>query len=80
MAMAGDKMKNQTIIAVLYAFAAALFYALSVPCSKMLLNNAAPAMMAAFLYLGAGIMYLPHLKKEKHDARLSKKDRPYTVE
>lgn len=76
-------MKNQTIIAVFYAFAAALFYALSVPCSKMLLNNVAPAMMAAFLYLGAGfgvgIMYLPHLKNEKCDARLSKKDWPYTV-
>lgn len=83
MTIAGDRMKNQTIIAVFYAFAAALFYALSVPCSKMLLNNVAPAMMAAFLYLGAGfgvgIMYLPHLKNEKCDARLSKKDWPYTV-
>ena len=76
-------MKNKNIAAIFYALAAALFYALNVPCSKILLNDVTPAMMAAFLYLGAGlgvgIMYLPHLKKEKREERLSRKDLPYTV-
>lgn len=76
-------MKNQNIIAIFYALAAALFYALNVPCSKILLNDIAPTMMAAFLYLGAGlgvgIMYLPHLKNEKCEERLNRTDLPYTV-
>jgi len=76
-------MKSQTITAVFYALAAALFYALNVPCSKILLNEIAPTMMAAFLYLGAGLgvgmMYLPHLKNEKCEERLSRQDLPYTV-
>ena len=61
-------MKNQKLAAIAYALAAAFFYALNVPCSKILLNDVAPTMMAAFLYLGAGLgvglMYLPRLKKE----------------
>lgn len=32
----GDKMKNKNIIAIAYALAAALFYAINVPCSKLL--------------------------------------------
>ncbi len=76
-------MKRQNITAIFYAFAAALFYALNVPCSKILLDDIAPTMMAAFLYLGAGsgvgLMYLPHLKKEKYGERLNRKDLPYTV-
>jgi len=79
----GDKMKKQSMAAVLYALAAALFYALNVPCSKLLLDSVAPAMMAAFLYLGAGLgvglLYLPHLKKENREERLSRGDLPYTV-
>ena len=37
------------------AFLAACLYALSTPCSKVLLANVAPNMMAALLYLGAGL-------------------------
>ena len=37
------------------AFLAACLYALSTPCSKVLLANVAPNMMAALLYLGAGV-------------------------
>ena len=37
------------------AFLAACLYALSTPCSKALLANVAPNMMAALLYLGAGV-------------------------
>ena len=40
--------------AVALALAAALFYALNVPCSKLLLRHVPPTCMAAFLYLGAG--------------------------
>lgn len=76
-------MRKQHITAILYAFAAACFYALNVPCSKVLLDDIAPTMMAAFLYLGAGlgvgIMYLPHLKKENCEERLGRKDLKYTV-
>ena len=57
-------MKNQNITAIGYAIAAALFYALNIPCSKLLLGHISPTMMAALLYLGAGIgvgtMYLFH--------------------
>ncbi|MCR5022138.1 DMT family transporter [Ruminococcus sp.] len=69
--------------AVFYAIAAAVFYALNVPCSKLLLERIAPTYMAAFLYLGAGagvgIMYLFHHKHEAQTERLEKKDMPYTV-
>ena len=76
-------MKNQNITAVGYALAAALFYALNVPCSKLLLDHISPTMMAAFLYLGAGIgvgtMYFFHHKLEQPEERLAKADLPYTV-
>ena len=46
------KTKN---LATLYAILAAALYAINVPLSKLLLNHVEPTMMAAFLYLGAGI-------------------------
>ena len=74
---------TEKVKAVLYAVAAAVFYALNVPCSKLLLDKIAPTYMAAFLYLGAGagvgIMYLFHHKNEIQTERLEKKDLPYTV-
>lgn len=36
-------MKHKDGIAVLYALAAAVFYALNVPCAKLLLGEKAPA-------------------------------------
>ena len=76
-------MRNEKAAAVCYAIAAAVFYALNVPCSKLLLERIAPTYMAAFLYLGAGagvgIMYLFHHKHEAQTERLEKKDLPYTV-
>ena len=76
-------MKNEKAAAVCYAIAAAVFYALNVPCSKLLLDKIAPTFMAALLYLGAGtgvgIMYLFHHKHEAQTERLEKKDLPYTV-
>ncbi len=39
----------------MFAILAAALYAINVPLSKILLQKAGAAMMAAFLYLGAGI-------------------------
>ena len=70
-------MKNTRIVAVLYAFIAALFYAFSTPFSKILLREVPEVMMASFLYLGAGvgvgIMYSFHWRKEEKGMRLEKR-------
>ena len=39
----------------MFAFLAAVFYAINVPISKVLLQHVGPTTMAALLYLGAGI-------------------------
>ncbi len=76
-------MKDSRIAAILYAFAAALFYAINVPFAKAFLDNVAPTYMAAFLYLGAGagvgLMYLFKIKGEEPAVRLNRSDLPYTV-
>ncbi len=68
---------------ILYALLAAVFYAINMPLSKLLLGHVAPTFMAAFLYLGAGVgvgvMYLFHWRKETPAERLAKKDLPYTL-
>lgn len=69
--------------AIALALAAALFYALNVPCSKLLLGHVPPTFMAAFLYLGAGlgvgVLYLFHRRAERPEERLSREALPYTV-
>lgn len=68
--------------AALFAIAAAALYAVNIPLSKILLQYAAPTMMAAFLYLGAGIGLLIcglFTRKEKKEEPLTKKELPYTV-
>ena len=40
---------------IFFAILAAALYAISTPVSKLLLQNVPPAMVAAFLYLGAGL-------------------------
>lgn len=77
-------MNNKTKTgAVLLALLAAVFYAINTPFSKVLLNHISPTLMAAFLYIGAGvgvgIMYLFHIKNEEKSERLTKKDLPYTI-
>ena len=73
---------NQNLRAIVYALAAALFYALNVPCSKALLKEVPPTYMAAFLYLGAGIgvgvMYLIYGRKSEAKP-LNRKDAPYVI-
>lgn len=70
---------------ILFAFMAALCYAISSPVSKLLLNYIPPTLMAGFLYLGSGLCMLVifvikkikgNIKKEK---RLSKKDIFYVI-
>lgn len=76
-------MKTDNRRAAALALAAALFYALNVPCSKLLLRHVPPTFMAAFLYLGAGlgmgVLYLFHRGRERAEERLSREDLPYTV-
>ena len=72
-------------IATIYAILAAALYAINVPLSKILMEYVQPTMMAAFLYLGAGLgLFLYGLaekatgKGEKR-ASLTKKELPYTI-
>lgn len=76
------KEKNK---ATLYAILAAALYAINVPLSKLLLNHVQPTMMAAFLYLGAGLGLFSYglleakVGKRQETERLTKKELPYTV-
>ena len=76
-------MKNPNVRAVCCALAAALFYAVNVPCSKLLLEEISPTCLAALLYLGTGVgvgtLYWFHRGAELPEERLSRKDLPYTV-
>lgn len=71
--------------AIFWAILAAGLYALNAPVSKLLLEEVPPTMMAALLYLGAGIglavvrLVQRMTGKEKKEAPLTKKDMPYTV-
>lgn len=71
--------------AVFFAILAAALYAINAPISKLLLNNVSSAMMAAFLYLGAGmgvfIVQIVQKKrnKEKSEKSLTRKELPYTI-
>ena len=47
--------KDKNLLAILLAILAAALYAISTPVSKVMLQTVAPTMVAAFLYLGAGI-------------------------
>lgn len=73
-------MKLTTTKAAFYALAAAAFYAVNVPFSKLLLAHVDATVMAGLLYLGAGIGIgtMSLLKREKHD-RLSGSDLPYVI-
>ena len=76
-------MNRRKIKAIIFALAAALFYAINVPFSKVLLNHMSPTYQAGFLYLGAGvgvgILYAFNHKKENRFERLTKADLPYTI-
>lgn len=75
--------KSNAKFAIIMALLAAVFYAISTPFSKLLLDKIPPTFMASFLYLGAGvgvgIMYLFHMRNEEKKDRLTGKDLPYTI-
>lgn len=48
-------MKRKYNIAILGAILSAILYAISLPISKILLKEIPPTLMAALLYLGAGV-------------------------
>lgn len=70
-------------IPILFAFLAAIFYAINTPLSKLLLDKVPATFMASFLYLGAGvgvgIMYMFRWHNEEKAERLTRKDFPYTI-
>ena len=68
--------------ATFFAILAAALYAINVPVSKLLLDHVPPAMMAAFLYLGAGVgmvLYGLLARRRERGAALTKKELPYTI-
>ena len=67
--------------AIVYAILAAVFYAVNIPVSKLLLNHIGAMTMAALLYLGAGIgIGIVSLfdRKEKRE-KLNRKDLPFVI-
>ncbi len=76
------KTKN---LATTYAILAAALYAINVPLSKWLLGHVSPTMMAAFLYLGAGVGLFLYGAIEKATGKstkrepLTKKELPFTI-
>ena len=76
-------MKTKIRTATFFALLSAALYAINVPLSKLLLGYAAPTMMAAFLYLGAGIGMLGcglvcrYSGKKKPAELLTVKELPY---
>ena len=69
--------------AIVLALLAAVFYALNVPASKLLLEHVGPLFMAALLYLGAGIgvgaLALLRRNKREQSSRLSREDMPFVL-
>ena len=69
--------------AIMFAFLAAVFYAINVPVSKILLREVGPTTMAALLYLGAGIgigvLFLFNRKDREKSEPLNRKDLPFVL-
>ena len=72
-------------LATIYAIVAAALYAINVPFSKILLGYVEPTMMAAFLYLGAGLGMFVYsitskaIGKKVPTEPLTRKELPYTI-
>ena len=73
------------ILAIGFAVLAAVLYGISSPVSKVLLDSVPPALLAALLYLGAGIgmavvsLVQTSRKHTVREAPLGKKDLPYVI-
>lgn len=72
-------------LAIGFAVLAAVLYGISSPVAKILLSTTSPELMAALLYLGAGLgMFAVNLatqarNRERKEAPLAKKDLPFVV-
>jgi len=69
--------------ATIFAILAAALYAMNIPFSKLLLEQVPPTMMAAFLYLGAGLgllLYRRFSAPTKTEEPLTRKELPYTID
>lgn len=77
--------KSKTTHAIGWAIMAAALYGISAPLSKLLLTEIPPALMAALLYLGAGLgMFLVNLVRifrgaEPAEASMTRQDLPYVI-
>lgn len=80
-----DKGSDKKLKSIGYAVLAALLYGISSPVSKLLLVEIPPTLMAALLYLGAGMgmlginLYQVLMKHEKREAKMTAKEMPYIV-
>ena len=78
-------MKFKTHAAIFSAIFSAMLFGICSPVSKILLQEIPPTLMAAFLYLGAGIgisliSFINHAKtKEQMEPRLTKKELPFVL-
>lgn len=76
-------MKNKKCGAIGLAVLAAVFYAIDIPCSKVLLTQVPAAMMAGFLYLGAGLgvggLFLLRSRSGGRAETLTRADLPYAA-
>lgn len=74
---------NNKIKAIIFALLAAVFYAVNVPLSKIILRNIEPSFMAGILYLGAGlgmlILQCLNLNGEKNSEPFTKDDFPFVA-
>ena len=74
-------MKKQKL-ATAFAILAAALYAINMPASKFFLTAVEPTMMAAFLYLGAGVgllLYGMLTQSRQREEPLTRAELPYTV-
>jgi len=77
--------KSKQYLAVFQAILAAALFGISSPISKLLLEKIPPMLMAALLYLGAGIgmLFMSLIKRAKgrtqKEAKMSKKELPFTI-
>jgi len=77
--------QNKKQLATFFAILAATLYAINVPLSKIFLEHVGTTMMAAFLYLGAGLglfgvgLFQKASGKAQKQERLTKKELPYTI-
>ena len=69
------------ITAIILALMAAVFYAVNVPASKILMRSISPVFMASLLYLGAGvgISATSLMRRSGRENSLSRRDFPFVV-